>query len=149
MKFSHFSSFQKISRVQKFVKFCGYGLSRMTWTLRFRGYKLSRTTKIFEKSRKFVPAKLSTFKVVPSQSRDKLCFIAFSADGDWHDNLETRVDMFGLSRLRANFKHSYKGNDSSSCQFCQLWRFQYFAKVMIEPPSSDFSNNLHLVCPSY
>ena len=32
-------------------------------TLQFRGYKLSRTTKKFAKSRKFVPANLSTNKV--------------------------------------------------------------------------------------
>ena len=35
----------------------------MALEVRFRGYNLSRTTKIFAKSRKFLPAKLSTFKV--------------------------------------------------------------------------------------
>ena len=39
-------------------------ISRKTLKVRFRGYKLSRTTKKFAKSRKFLPAKLSTFKVV-------------------------------------------------------------------------------------
>ena len=39
-------------------------ISRMTSKLRFRGYKLSRSTKKFAKSRNFLPAKLSTIKVL-------------------------------------------------------------------------------------
>ena len=38
-------------------------ISRTPMKVRFRGYKLSRTSKKLAKSRKFLPAKLSTFKV--------------------------------------------------------------------------------------
>ena len=64
IKFSQFSKFQKISRVQKLEIFRGYKISQITWTVRFRGYELSWTTKNFVKSRKIVPAKLSTNKLV-------------------------------------------------------------------------------------
>ena len=45
------------------VIFRGYKLSRVPLNKRFRGYKLSRTPKKFAKSRKFIPAKVYTFKV--------------------------------------------------------------------------------------
>ena len=46
------------------VKFCGYKLSRVQLNKRFRGYKLAQTPKKIAESRKFIPAKVHTFRVV-------------------------------------------------------------------------------------
>ena len=63
LKTLHFWKKLWFSFLKNFGKFRGYKLSRTTWKLQFRGYKLSRTIEKFAKSRKFLPAKLYTFKV--------------------------------------------------------------------------------------
>ena len=91
MKLLQLSNFQKISRVQKFEKFCWCKLSQMTSTLRFRRYKLCRTTK---NSRKFVPAKLPTFKVLLfSGHKHEQMFASSSDETVWK---EKAVKLLGI-----------------------------------------------------
>jgi len=47
-------------------------ISRTPMKVRFRGYKLSRTPKKLAKSQKFLPAKLSTFKVIQLSQEEKI-----------------------------------------------------------------------------
>ena len=97
--------------------------------VRFRGYKLSRTPKKLAKSRKFLPAKLSTFKVIYKYTcaECNLCYIG-STKRYWEKRLEEHIHRSALTGKKLNGLQVYAPMQhmrSDSCSRAAMSRDEF------------------------